>query len=272
MLGVGYVLGRDLRKAETVAVLDALLQQEAWHERVMRDVVIPETGRQAKVRSERSQKVAATRVNFFTMVRGNDVSTLVHTLAPSAGFAEPVAGAQSSFRALLSALSAPGTTRTVTAAHEAPAPFGPALGAACLTLLDYDTPVWLDPILDGTAIAWLRFHTGAPIVYEPDAAAFAIILAPQDLPPIGRFCLGSDEAPESGTTLLVQVPDFREGRGLHWSGPGIAHRRTVSIDGLASSFWTGRHALSELGPRGVDAFFFAGDRVIGLPRTTRVDV
>ncbi len=200
------------------------------------------------------------------------MSTLVHTLAPSAGFAEPVVGAQSSFRALLSALSAPGTTRTVTAAHEAPAPFGPALGAACLTLLDYDTPVWLDPILDGTAIAWLRFHTGAPIVYEPDAAAFAIILAPQDLPPIGRFCLGSDEAPESGTTLLVQVPDFREGRGLHWSGPGIAHRRTVSIDGLASSFWTGRHALSELGPRGVDAFFFAGDRVIGLPRTTRVDV
>lgn len=192
--------------------------------------------------------------------------------APSPGFAAPVPDSQAAFRGMLSALSAPGTVELIQAAHEAPAPIGPALGAACLTLLDYDTPVWLDPALDAKAIAWLAFHTGAPVVYQPDRAAFAVILSPKDMPALDRFNLGSDEAPETGTTLLVQVPDLREGRGLHWSGPGIASRRSVSIDGLTPAFWTGRHALAPLNPRGLDAFFFAGDRVIGLPRTTRVEV
>lgn len=192
--------------------------------------------------------------------------------APSPGFSAPVADSQSAFRAMLSALSAPGVVETITAAHEAPAPIGPALGAACLTLLDYDTPVWLDPTLDARAVAWLAFHTGVPVVYQPERAVFAIILSSKDMPPLDRFNLGSDEAPESGTTLLVQVPDLREGRGLHWSGPGIASRRAVSIDGLTPAFWTGRHALAPLSPRGLDVFFFAGERVIGLPRTTRVEV
>lgn len=70
VLGVGYALGRDLRKAEVIAVLDGLLQQPAWRERVMSEVVTPETARQARARAERSAKVAATRVNFFTLVRG----------------------------------------------------------------------------------------------------------------------------------------------------------------------------------------------------------
>jgi len=160
----------------------------------------------------------------------------------------------------------------ISASHEAPAPIGPALGAACLTLLDYDTPVWLDPVLGPDVIAWLSFHTGAPVVYAPERSAFAVILSPGSMPPIDRFGLGTDEAPETGTTLLVQVPDLREGRGLHWSGPGIAGRRAVGIEGMTPAFWARRHAMGDLAPRGTDVFFFAGDRVVGLPRTTRVEV
>jgi len=70
VLGVGYALGRDLRKAEVIAVLDGLLQQAEWRGRVAAELIEPETARQARARTERAAKVAATRVNFFTMVRG----------------------------------------------------------------------------------------------------------------------------------------------------------------------------------------------------------
>ncbi len=70
ILGVGYALGRDLRKAEVIAVLDGLLQQPSWHGRVASEVLEPETARQTQSRTERAAKVAATRVNFFTLVRG----------------------------------------------------------------------------------------------------------------------------------------------------------------------------------------------------------
>lgn len=192
--------------------------------------------------------------------------------APASGFSAPVRDSQIAFRALLSALAAPGRMETIPAAHEAPAPIGAGLGAACLTLLDHDTPVWLDPALGSDVIAWIAFHTGAPVAHAPKQSAFAIILSPATMPPTDSFGIGTDEAPEAGTTLLIQVPDLREGRGLTWSGPGIAGRRAVGIEGLTPAFWARRHAMSDLAPRGVDVFFFAGDRVMGLPRTTRVEV
>lgn len=69
-LGVGYVLGRDRRRAELVARLDALLQDPARHDALMARVVDPLAREQAAVREARSREVAASRVEFFTMVRG----------------------------------------------------------------------------------------------------------------------------------------------------------------------------------------------------------
>lgn len=69
-LGVGYVLGRDRRKAELVALFDALLQDEADRPRWMEQVVIPLREQQAQRRDASSQAAASSRVDFFTMVRG----------------------------------------------------------------------------------------------------------------------------------------------------------------------------------------------------------
>lgn len=68
-LGIGYVLGRDRRQAELVAVLDALLQDTARRATVMREVVEPLAQAQQAARDARSREAAASRVEFFTMVR-----------------------------------------------------------------------------------------------------------------------------------------------------------------------------------------------------------
>ena len=69
-LGVGYTLGRDRRKAELVALFDALLQDDANRAKWQREVVEPLRARQASEREAASRAAAGSRVDFFTMVRG----------------------------------------------------------------------------------------------------------------------------------------------------------------------------------------------------------
>jgi alpha-D-ribose 1-methylphosphonate 5-triphosphate synthase subunit PhnG len=70
-VGVGYVAGRDRRQAELVAVLDALLQDGPYVETLKRDFVAPLARHQAAARRQVLAKAAATKVDFFTMVRGS---------------------------------------------------------------------------------------------------------------------------------------------------------------------------------------------------------
>lgn len=69
-LGVGYALGRDRRKAELVALFDALLQDGAARARWMALVVEPLRREQAGRRDTASRAAASSRVDFFTLVRG----------------------------------------------------------------------------------------------------------------------------------------------------------------------------------------------------------
>lgn len=69
-LGVGYVLGRDRQHAELVALFDALLQDPARQPALLQEVVDPLAQQQAQARAQRSRAAAASRVEFFTMVRG----------------------------------------------------------------------------------------------------------------------------------------------------------------------------------------------------------
>lgn len=71
-MGVGYVQGRDRRRAELVAVFDALSQDAAGAEKIEELLIAPVERKLADERSKREAKVAATRVDFFTLVRGED--------------------------------------------------------------------------------------------------------------------------------------------------------------------------------------------------------
>jgi alpha-D-ribose 1-methylphosphonate 5-triphosphate synthase subunit PhnG len=71
-VGFGYVLGRDRAKARLVALCDALIQHEAYRDRVECHVVAPIRERLHAERRLKAEQVAATKVNFFTLVRGED--------------------------------------------------------------------------------------------------------------------------------------------------------------------------------------------------------
>jgi alpha-D-ribose 1-methylphosphonate 5-triphosphate synthase subunit PhnG len=71
-IGFGYVLGRDREKARLAALADALWQSATHRDAVERLVLSPLRERQRQQRAHTREETAATRVDFFTMVRGDN--------------------------------------------------------------------------------------------------------------------------------------------------------------------------------------------------------
>ena len=69
--GHAYVAGRDGRHAELAALIDALMQIPARRDEIRRCVIDPLTATQAEARARIARRTAATKVDFFTMVRGD---------------------------------------------------------------------------------------------------------------------------------------------------------------------------------------------------------
>ncbi|MBI1384483.1 MAG: phosphonate C-P lyase system protein PhnG [Rhizobiales bacterium] len=70
--GFSTCLGRDRRKAAYGALFDALWQREEWRGAVEKLLVEPVLARQSAEDEMAAREVAATRVEFFTMARGED--------------------------------------------------------------------------------------------------------------------------------------------------------------------------------------------------------
>jgi alpha-D-ribose 1-methylphosphonate 5-triphosphate synthase subunit PhnG len=70
-IGHAYIAGRNGDHARLAAILDAMLQHPDHGLALFDRIILPlETRREARMR-ERSAKSAATKVDFFTMVRGD---------------------------------------------------------------------------------------------------------------------------------------------------------------------------------------------------------
>jgi alpha-D-ribose 1-methylphosphonate 5-triphosphate synthase subunit PhnG len=67
--GIGYVAGRDRRHAEIAAAVDAMMQSAELRPAVEGAVVARLAGAQDDRRDIAARKAAATKVDFFTMVR-----------------------------------------------------------------------------------------------------------------------------------------------------------------------------------------------------------
>jgi alpha-D-ribose 1-methylphosphonate 5-triphosphate synthase subunit PhnH len=196
--------------------------------------------------------------------------TALPITVPASGFSDPVQQSQTAFRILLDAMARPGRIVELEFDCGHPPGIAPVLAAAMLTLADLDTPVWLGPGFDTGAVTdWLRFHTGAPLAQDPDRAALVLVDVAQ-MPALDRFPLGSDEAPERGATLLVQVPSLDGAPTMTWRGPGIRGSVAMPLCGLDESLWRQRAMLSSAFPRGLDLYLGGGRRLIGLPRSTTI--
>lgn len=70
--GFSYVLGRDTKKAQLAALCDALWQTDTYRGSVEKHVLAPLRAAQRDQRAIKRAQTAATRVDFFTLVRGED--------------------------------------------------------------------------------------------------------------------------------------------------------------------------------------------------------
>ncbi|QRM32552.1 phosphonate C-P lyase system protein PhnH [Microvirga sp. VF16] len=203
----------------------------------------------------------------MTQKTGPSVATL---LKP--GFNDPIFDAQAVFRAAMISTAYPGRVVSLTTEIDGPLPFCKATAALSLTLMDFETPVWIDgQSRSDEATAWLRFHCGLPLTPDTATATYAVVTDPENMPSLADFHQGDIEYPERSTTLIIQVPSLTDGPTMRWTGPGINGSIITAIAGLPSWFWSLWDLNSELYPRGIDVIFTCGNMMVGLPRTILVN-
>jgi alpha-D-ribose 1-methylphosphonate 5-triphosphate synthase subunit PhnG len=73
-VGICYRLGRDVALARRLAIVDALVQQTAQGARIRHAILDPLRDLVARRHAREAAETAATRVDFFTMVRGESAA------------------------------------------------------------------------------------------------------------------------------------------------------------------------------------------------------
>lgn len=184
--------------------------------------------------------------------------------ALTGGFPDPAIDAARAFRAILDAMARPGTIVRL-AGCSAPAPAGPAMAAALLTLADGTTPVHLAGRFDTPDLrAWLAFHTGAAVAPVRGDAVFGLG-GWADLMPLDGWNPGTEDYPDRSATLIVAL-DRLEPDGARLTGPGIETESRLSLPDTAPFQWNAARF-----PLGVDVILTCADRLAAVPRTTRVE-
>lgn len=188
------------------------------------------------------------------------------------GFARPVFESQSTFRAILEAMSRPGSIVPLPVQGEGPRGWSGGMTSVVLTMCDMDTPVWLDGQA-GTddAFRFLRFHCACPLLDAPDKASFAIVINHALMPSLDAFSLGSAEYPERSTTVLLATDiDDDSGETISINGPGVDGKGRLPLSWLPPKFMEKWRDNGCLFPRGVDLILVGKAHVVGLPRTLRM--
>jgi len=194
---------------------------------------------------------------------------------PGRGLQDPVLGSQSIFRAMLEALSRPGIPVQVPALGvEGSDELPPEVLTLLVSICDHDTPVWLEQALRAPPLGrWLAFHCSAPMTADPLQAGFAVLhgsSAPSAM--LDQFALGDVRYPERSTTVIITCDDLTSGAPIALTGPGVEARLTIRPSGLPGDFLAMAQANHEMFPRGVDILLVAGSQMVGLPRSTKLEL
>ena len=168
---------------------------------------------------------------------------------------------QSVFRQLLTAFSYPGRVETLVALTDPSDALTPTLA----TLLDGAVSL-ADP--DGLVSPLTRKRLQVTLSHDTGTAPF--VVAQGSRPPSFTPCLGSLESPEYGATLLLRVDLLGQGPLLQLEGPGINGAIPLCVTGLHARWITQRNEWNAGFPQGVDMILFDKQRIVALPRTTRI--
>ena len=175
------------------------------------------------------------------------------------------------FRAVLKAVSRPGSAQELSNFGSAPYPLLGPTAAVAVTLCDYQSPIWLSPSLDTNEVQrFLRFETGAPLVPDRASSLFAFMTIEEACAGLEGFAFGSHEYPDRSTTLVIQCERFDSGFEVELSGPGLKAAHICSVAGATAGLWQDLWRNHQRFPLGFDVLFVTAGQVMGLPRSTRI--
>lgn len=162
---------------------------------------------------------------------------------------------RAAFAAVLWALSRPGSVRDLPE---------PGEGCVAAALLDRECLAHAaEPALEAVVA-----RSGA-VASEIDAACHVLLGAPGEAAVLRRVAVGSDLYPDRGASVIARAR-LGDGARLRLTGPGVDGARDVEVGGLPGGFWAEREAAIRY-PVGFDLILVDGARVMGLPRSCRVE-
>lgn len=179
---------------------------------------------------------------------------------------DPVHDTRATFRAVLTAMSRPGTIQRV--------PVDPADRAVVSTLVDHEIGCYTEDAELEDAL-----EREGRLDARPLAEAAVVHVDGSTDGRVGEARRGTLKEPSDGATVVYRVGGMVEGTatgegttGLALSGPGVPGRRSLAVAGLpADEVEAIAEAQSEY-PRGVDVVLTAGDRVAAIPRSAGLEV
>jgi alpha-D-ribose 1-methylphosphonate 5-triphosphate synthase subunit PhnH len=198
------------------------------------------------------------------------------------GFDE-VFDSQATFRALLDAMSRPGTIQKIRRITYTASPGGfcrPSL-SILKTLCDHRVSFSIgESHATSEWIRYLEVNLSAPY-RTVDSADFVLFDGAAYDDGFTRIRRGSLEFPEGSATALLFIarlsagPDDTEGPvcDLTVAGPGVNGRARLSVTGLDPTYVAERKRSNRAFPLGIDLFLVDPDGLVaGVPRTSTVEV
>jgi len=184
---------------------------------------------------------------------------------------QPAALEQRTFRAMLSAMSMPGTVEVLEDANAADP--SSVLVAIAQSFLDHE--VTFHVATNGAATledAILR-RTGARTA-PLDRAGYVFADATHAQRAVEQAVEGPLEEPEYSATVVIRCDQVGAGDlALRLSGPGVDGESVLRVSGLDAAVIEARNARTGPFPTGIDLLLVdAAGRIAGLPRSTQVEV
>ena len=163
------------------------------------------------------------------------------------------------FDELMWALSRPGLVRTL--------PFG-GFETLAESLLDRECTFFA---ANDTALDQRLADTGARrATLDKAEYVFASLGTEAEVKALSTLRIGSLPYPDEAATLFAPAK-IGSGQSLRVTGPGIKDSLTIEIGGIDPSFWAMRQKAIRY-PLGWDLYLVDADRLVGLPRSTKIEV